>query len=61
MPLLNKLSNREVCLKIRIEKQFEANEHYSYILDFKADESILKTNVEDYIILKPVVTSVLEK
>lgn len=47
-------------LQIRVNQLLEPNEDYTFLLDFDVEQSILKTNTPDYIILKPEIRSSLE-
>ena len=47
-------------LQIRVEQDLKPNRDYTFLLDFDVDQSILKTNTPDYIILKPEIRSNIE-
>ncbi|SDB60199.1 protein of unknown function [Flavobacteriaceae bacterium MAR_2010_188] len=42
-------------LRIEASKYLNAGGNYTFNLEFRIDESIIQTNVEDYIVLKPVI------
>ncbi len=47
-------------LQIRVDQLLEPNKDYAFLLDFDVEQSILKTTIPDYIILKPEIRSALE-
>ena len=47
-------------LQIRVNQDLNPNRDYTFLLDFDVDQSILRTNTPDYIILKPEIRSNIE-
>jgi uncharacterized protein DUF4382 len=47
-------------LQIRVDQDLKSNLSYTFLLDFDVDQSILKTNTSDYIVLKPIIRSSME-
>ena len=47
-------------LQIRVDQDLKPNLNYTFLLDFDVNQSILKTQTEDYIILKPKLRSNIE-
>ena len=53
-------STLQTGLEIRVDQLLKSNLDYTFLLDFDVDQSILKTNTPDYIILKPEIRSNIE-